>query len=240
MTVSLGYESTLKSSSFIGKSPNLLYNITVNLDCFQEENCKKFEFLLQIHTPVVGYTRILYVYSCLNCNAFKVFRQIKKSGKQMTKKESKIYLEFEDLVCEQSEQKVINGNLQEISFEKQVWVGEKYENSLKLLKEFKHFQKFIINHPSQIIRYEWYGTPLFYSQENLQNLKGNYCKNCSSFRHFEFQLMPNLNSFIKHDKDLNQLLKGKEWITVLVFTCSKDCDLSEEITTEELVITQYD
>lgn len=229
MTVSLGFESKRKSSSFIGKSPNLLYPLP------NAEADNDYEFLLQIQTPVEGYTRILYVYySCTL--GFKVFRQQLQRTTATKHNGNTKFIEFYEYEDTFLNEKVSNVSNENISHD---WAGEKYEKSNLFVREFKSFQKFILENPTQLLRYEWLGTPLLYSRLPLPD---SYCSNCNSKRKFEFQLMPHLNSFIlKQNLDLKQLLKEKEWITALVFTCGMDCDLSSDcITTQELVITQYD
>lgn len=97
---------------------------------------------------------------------------------------------------------------------------------------------------------------MFYDNDEISKKYSNpknipRCEKCGAMRTFEFQLMPNILSVLPTEKfitkrkprknihnlkdannisrsDLiNQFDTGMEWGTILVFTCSKDCDIDE-------------
>ncbi len=74
--------------------------------------------------------------------------------------------------------------------------------------------------PQQIIRYEWEGMPLL----NSNNCKPiiSKCDLCSSDRSFEMQLMPALLSYLKPLSGKPNV--GFDFGTVLIYSCSKNCN----------------
>lgn len=236
--ISLGFKTNKKNQTFISETPLLLEEMDHPL-C---QVCKsKMEFIIQVSTPMQDYNRILYVYSCKDCNSrdrgWRVFRQISsRSVKNQIKNAT--FIVFEDIIPEN-----ISTSLPKSKIDKDEsdWTGEKYEKQCinGYSKEFKKFSQFVGQYPTQIIRYEWNGEPLYYSKPNLDS-KVNDCQNCGSKRVFEFQLMPFLHSFIDKDSgDLKDLKKSLEdWETVIIYSCLKDC--SQGKVSEEIAIVQGD
>lgn len=72
-----------------------------------------------------------------------------------------------------------------------------------------------------MVRYSYGGKPLL----AMDDLKSpDKCGNCDSPRLFEMQLMPPLIYFLHEavvDKGLKQSLDKWDWMTLIVYTCSK-------------------
>ena len=105
---------------------------------------------------------------------------------------------------------------------------------------FKKFHKDCSRHPSQILRHQRNGLPLFFAADSIssQILQGSVpkCEWCGSKRVFEFQIMPGILAILPtsetkasqatHDKTKKRIWDldlGMEFGTVLVFTCERDC-----------------
>lgn len=105
------------------------------------------------------------------------------------------------------------------------------------------FQKFadrVAQNPEQILRYEYDGTPLLYSDEDaigkaltpsghaaaqsrITTTKSRgmpNCENCGAKRTFELQLTPHAITELEADEDA---LEGMDWGTIILGVCSKDC-----------------
>lgn len=84
---------------------------------------------------------------------------------------------------------------------------------------FQKFQEIVGYNPSQVLRYDIGGTPLFYSKvANLKLFENAIPKpdyNPSSRRIFEMQLMPKM---ILDLEETVSIKEGMEWGTILVFT----------------------
>lgn len=81
-------------------------------------------------------------------------------------------------------------------------------------KTFTKFKKQVEANPEQVLRYSRGGSPLWISDENLpKNIPD--CEHCGSKRQFEFQIMPQLLTFLK-EEDL-------DWGIILCYTCSQSC-----------------
>lgn len=154
----------------------------------------------------------------------------------------------------------------EIASEKE-WAGEKYEKPSKIYEKtkcFRKFQRYLLNEPGQLLRYDFGGSPLFYDHDAVfRELKGNgpgYCSYCGKERIFELQIMPTALSLIEF---MSQSPNGKieeiagntlEWGTILIFSCPDNCDAlgpkyygskinfktSEAIIVEEKVRVQFE
>ncbi|KAI7897925.1 programmed cell death protein 2 [Cokeromyces recurvatus] len=150
--------------------------------------------------------------------------------------------------------------------EGEVWQGERYEKQQLprgVDKQFKKFTERVEYAPSQCVRYEFNGHPLFYSalQPQQQQLITSPCKYCNGPRVFEFQLMPNILSILPtteyaakeqpttntKNMDPKTLLDswniGMEFGTILVFACQKDChpsSIDDIAYMEEAAIVQYE
>ena len=121
--ISLGFKSNKKSLNLISKNPLLL----VEMDDPLCDNCKsKMQFIIQVSTPMLTYNRIIYIYSCRDCNSknsgWKVYRHISsKSLKNQIKNAT--FIEFEDIIQEKQ-----STNLQgKATKDQNDWTGEKYE-----------------------------------------------------------------------------------------------------------------
>lgn len=155
----------------------------------------------------------------------------------------------------------------------ETWQGETYEKQhlpKGVDKQFKKFTERVECAPSQCVRYEFNGQPLFYTalRPKDQQLITSPCKYCNGPRVFEFQLMPNIlsilpttefaakESAITAAKPIDAKVKnvdtktvldswniGMEFGTILVFVCQKDCHqgLVEDVSyMEETALIQYE
>lgn len=98
------------------------------------------------------------------------------------------------------------------------------------------FQKFadrVGQNPDQVIRYDYGGTPLLYTKDDVAKVFGGdeggkvrtargmpRCGNCGAGRIFEVQLMP---VAIEELEDEEDGLDGMDWGTVIVGVCERDC-----------------
>ena len=252
---SLGFKSTSKSKNnynFIGSTPTLLHEMD-NIIC---DNCKSsMKFICQVSTPISNYQRIIYIYSCLKaaCNSksigWKAFRQIKDFIKPVKSSSSRVYIDFQDVLPGKINQESLKISNQIL---KEEWIGELYEKQVisGYSKIFKKFSSSISEYPTQILRYEWNGIPLYYSCPDFLPVKD--CEKCGTKRVFEFQLMPFLHSILSDlnsdlDSELEKLslhlslkellAQESDWETVLIYSCFRDCG---EFTSQEVVIVQGD
>ncbi|CAO3677819.1 unnamed protein product [Rhizopus microsporus] len=146
----------------------------------------------------------------------------------------------------------------------ETWQGETYEKQQLpkgFDKQFKKFTERVELEPSQCVRYEFAGQPLFYSalRPQQQQLIMTPCKYCKGPKVFEFQLMPNVLSILptteyasEAEKSVNANNKkslldswsaGMEFGTILAFVCQKDCHpgpMEEPTYVEETVLVQYE
>lgn len=105
---------------------------------------------------------------------------------------------------------------------------EKYENiEIETVfggdKVAYRFHKRLRKYPDQLIRYSWTGTPLM-NKEGI-NLEVKRCETCGKDRVYECQLMPGLiNELIPLKKNSKMSL---DFGTVLIFSCSENCDQSK-------------
>lgn len=154
----------------------------------------------------------------------------------------------------------------------ETWQGETYEKQhlpRGVDKQFKKFTERVEFAPSQCVRYQFNGQPLFYSalRSDQQKMIASPCKHCHGPRVFEFQLMPNVLSILptteyasrdqsaqkasidgkaKHidaKTVLDSWNVGMEFGTILVFVCQKDChrgSIEDVSYLEEVAIVQYE
>ncbi|PVI07017.1 hypothetical protein DM02DRAFT_551934 [Periconia macrospinosa] len=118
---------------------------------------------------------------------------------------------------------------------------EVFESSLD--KTFQKFADRVGQNPEQVLRYEYNGKPLLYSDadaigkslaphsENGSSSNSKIvvsrsgsgltpCQNCGAERVFEVQLTPHAITELEAD-DMN--IDGMEWGTIILRVCSKDC-----------------
>lgn len=81
-------------------------------------------------------------------------------------------------------------------------------------KAFTKFRKRVESSPSQILRYERGGVPLYISNEGIPEEIPN-CEYCGGPRQFEFQIMPQILSIIK-EQDI-------DWGVLICYTCVNSC-----------------
>uniref|UniRef100_A0A2M4BST4 Putative pcdc2/rp-8 programmed cell death protein 2 n=1 Tax=Anopheles marajoara TaxID=58244 RepID=A0A2M4BST4_9DIPT len=81
-------------------------------------------------------------------------------------------------------------------------------------KVFARFKKRTADAPDQVLRYERGGTPLWLSPIVPQTVPD--CERCGSRRIFEFQVMPQLLSFLERDE--------LDWGTLACYTCEASCN----------------
>ncbi|CAH1970636.1 unnamed protein product [Acanthoscelides obtectus] len=80
---------------------------------------------------------------------------------------------------------------------------------------FRKFQDRVKQNPDQIIRYQKNGTPLWIAKQPLPE-KIPDCEHCGGPRRFEFQVMPQLLTFL-HENTL-------DFGVLVVYTCEASCD----------------
>ncbi|KAL2890870.1 putative 20S rRNA accumulation protein 4 [Ceratocystis lukuohia] len=99
---------------------------------------------------------------------------------------------------------------------------------------FQRFADRMAQNPDQIIRYEYAGVPLLYSDSDAVgkmlavtgDIKGKgmpRCQNCGAGRTFEVQITPHAITELEAD-DMN--LDGMDWGTIIVGVCEMDCQES--------------
>ncbi|KAI9894274.1 MAG: hypothetical protein M1814_004128 [Vezdaea aestivalis] len=119
---------------------------------------------------------------------------------------------------------------------------EVFESSLD--KAFQKFADRIAQNPTQVLRYEFGGSPLLYSHADpigrlfhqcnrnpgkiqttaSQSSRIPRCSNCQSPRTFELQLTPNAIMELEAEE---AGLDGMDWGTILLGVCSRDCTIDE-------------
>lgn len=114
-----------------------------------------------------------------------------------------------------------------------------FESSMD--KAFQKFADRVEQNPEQVLRYEFNGTPLLYSADDVVgktlalptthaassskiSTSGRgmpHCENCGAKRTFELQLTPHAIAELEAD-DMDNL-DGMDWGTIILGVCSRDC-----------------
>lgn len=102
-------------------------------------------------------------------------------------------------------------------------------------KIFFKFKKRIQHEPEQVLRYQLGGDPLFVSSIGIPSTDDIPKCSCAAPRQFEFQVMPQLLSHL----DVDRLDDSLDWGTLCVYTCSKNCSISNNYHPEFLWKQDY-
>lgn len=114
-----------------------------------------------------------------------------------------------------------------------------FESSLD--KSFLRFSTRLAHNPEQVLRYEFRGTPLLYSDTDAvakmcsssssqTRTRLPRCEACGSERVFELQLVPHAIAVLEDGREGIGLGKddaGMEWGTIVLGVCAADCGTSE-------------
>lgn len=110
-----------------------------------------------------------------------------------------------------------------------------FESSLD--KSFLRFSTRLAHNPEQVLRYEFRGTPLLYSDTDAvakffpsQTSRFPRCDSCGSERVFELQLVPHAIAVLEDGREgigLGKDDSGMEWGTIILGVCAADCGTSE-------------
>ncbi|CAH8391143.1 unnamed protein product [Eruca vesicaria subsp. sativa] len=127
----------------------------------------------------------------------------------------------------------------------EVWEDEKYEydKALNADRTYLKFQKRLDANSEQCFRYSYGGKPLL-AREDLKC--PDKCRGCDSPMIFEMQLMSPLIYFLHEavvDEGMKQSLDSWDWMTLIVYTCSKSCAMAvngEWVVAEECIAVQYE
>ncbi|ESQ31391.1 hypothetical protein EUTSA_v10004393mg [Eutrema salsugineum] len=127
----------------------------------------------------------------------------------------------------------------------EAWENETYEydKALNADRTYLKFKKRLDANPEQCFRYSYGGKPVL-ATEDLKS--PDKCGHCDSPMIFEMQLMPPLIYFLHEgvvDKELKQSLDNWDWMTLIVYTCSKSCANAVNdnwVVAEECIAVQYE
>ncbi|KAJ3274690.1 programmed cell death protein [Terramyces sp. JEL0728] len=147
---------------------------------------------------------------------FELYFENEEIYKETFNREEQLFKEY--LKNNPQDAQILNGGV-----EKGDW-KESYEPADISMKLFKKFTKILQSNPTQVMRYEYNGTPVYYKQ--MQSIPN--CQ-CGSKRVFEFQIMPYVLTMIQTIGAIKDFIEnGLDFGTILVFVCEKNCDAREE------------
>lgn len=101
------------------------------------------------------------------------------------------------------------------------------------------FQKRLAWSPSQVVRYEWNGCPLWLAPPPTRTGMDAWppsCGRCGSARIFELQLLPTLAHKLHSICPKDDVIASLGWGNIIVYTCGKDCRCDDPC--EEFVVVQ--
>ncbi|KNA23370.1 hypothetical protein SOVF_025380 [Spinacia oleracea] len=172
---------------------------------------------------------------------FYVYSQEDKSSRDS----SAVCSSYPSLSAEEAQAKDSNDPIEE-----ETWEEERYEydKALSADRIYLKFKKRLDKWPEQCFRYCFGGKPLL-ATGDIADPKT--CDLCGEPRHFELQLMSPLVYFLQEGAIGGQrnLLENWNWMTLIVYTCSKSCfqrmdsevaNLHQWSVVEETVIAQFE
>lgn len=89
---------------------------------------------------------------------------------------------------------------------------------------FTKFKERISRDPAQVLRYARHDAPLW-PVSTGQCSAAPPCSTCNAQRTFEFQFLPTLLYMLGVGKEKDDM----DWASVMVYTCSKDCEVEEYV-----------
>lgn len=198
-----------------GGSPMLLRSAKSNC-------CSKSIFLAQVYAPLDGnaFHRSLYVYTCVEHGPTCRRQQIGEDERPWSR-ECLARLEIVVETEPEPERIATVESMGEDEALEQKDVGR--EHDLTTVE----FLARISRAPSQALRYERGGKPLWSSRKNRLRGDPPRCR-CGSRRIFEFQLLPQLLYYLK-------VPESNDFGSLVVYTCEASCD---DFDGEEFVICQ--
>ncbi|XP_031567317.1 programmed cell death protein 2-like [Actinia tenebrosa] len=101
-------------------------------------------------------------------------------------------------------------------------------------KQFRVFKKRITRQPDQMLRYQRGAKPLFVSKQHQPSNELIPKCSCGANRQFEFQIMPQLLNHLGVDS----VEESIDWGTILIYTCTKNCESDTVAYHEEFVWKQ--
>lgn len=105
-------------------------------------------------------------------------------------------------------------------------------------RDFDKFNKRTKDEPTQVVRYDRGGKPLWvtkYEKIKKESAIPN-CAHCGSKRIFEFQINPQLLSYLSLDEGTQS--NGVDWAGLYVYTCTKSCTAANKQYVEEFIFKQ--